>query len=65
MSKAQKGSDGAMNKEQVRLSLDLAMPCAPSPSPMPWQKYRSHVPLVLHDRTDEQPQETAHGSTVA
>jgi 2-isopropylmalate synthase len=20
-------------------------------SPMPWQKYRSHVPLVLHDRT--------------
>ena len=38
-----------MRKEQHRLS--LAMPCAPSPSPMPWQKYRSHVPLVLHDRT--------------
>ena len=53
MSKAQKGSDGAMSKEQGRLSLplDLAMPCAPSPSPMPWQKYRSHVPLVLRDRT--------------
>jgi 2-isopropylmalate synthase len=49
MSKAQKGSDGDMSMERDRLS--LAMPCAPSPSPMPWQKYRSHVPLVLHDRT--------------
>ncbi len=52
MSKARKGSDSDMSdisKERDRLS--LAMPCAPSPSPMPWQKYRSHVPLVLHDRT--------------
>ena len=66
MSKAQKGSDGAMNKEQVRLSLDLAMPCAPSPSPMPWQKYRSHVPLVLHDRTwpDRQFDSAPHWASV-
>ena len=27
----------------------LALPC--DPSPMPFDKYRSHVPLVLHDRT--------------
>ncbi len=27
----------------------LALPC--DPSPMPFGKYRSHVPLVLHDRT--------------
>ena len=27
----------------------LALPC--DPSPMPFEKYRSHVPLVLHDRT--------------
>ncbi|HUC04324.1 MAG TPA: 2-isopropylmalate synthase, partial [Acidimicrobiales bacterium] len=27
----------------------LALPC--DPSPMPFDRYRSHVPLVLHDRT--------------
>jgi 2-isopropylmalate synthase len=31
--------------------LALLPPCAPMASPMPWQKYRSHVPLVLPDRT--------------
>ncbi|HWD53719.1 MAG TPA: 2-isopropylmalate synthase [Acidimicrobiales bacterium] len=28
----------------------LALPCDPMTSPMPWDKYRSHVPLVLGDR---------------
>ncbi len=36
----------------------LALPC--DPSPMPFGKYRSHVPLVLHDRTWADRQFTAH-----
>jgi 2-isopropylmalate synthase len=44
---AQKGKGGdSARQEQAHLTL----PCDPSPSPMPWQKYRSHVPLVLGDR---------------
>jgi 2-isopropylmalate synthase len=39
---AQRTGGGA---EQAR----LALPC--DPSPMPFGKYRSHVPLVLHDRS--------------
>jgi 2-isopropylmalate synthase len=47
--KARKGKGGIAQQEQAR----LALPCdpVPSPSPMSWNKYRSHVPLVLHDRT--------------
>ncbi len=45
MAEGQKGSGGDV--ERGHLTLD--MPCAPSP--MPFDKYRSHVPLVLHDRT--------------
>jgi 2-isopropylmalate synthase len=39
----QKGSGDDMERGR------LALPC--DPSPMPFDKYRSHVPLVLHDRT--------------
>jgi 2-isopropylmalate synthase len=45
----QKGSGGDVSTDRGRLA--LAPPCAPMASPMPWQKYRSHVPLVLPDRT--------------
>ncbi len=38
-----------MSTDRDRLA--LALPCAPMASPMSWQKYRSHVPLVLRDRT--------------
>ena len=43
MATGQKGSgdDGERGR--------LALPC--DPSPMPFDKYRSHVPLVLADRT--------------
>ncbi|HXN62151.1 MAG TPA: 2-isopropylmalate synthase [Acidimicrobiales bacterium] len=43
MTEGQKGSGGDVERGH------LALPC--EPSPMPFDKYRSHVPLVLHDRT--------------
>ncbi len=43
MVEGQKGSGGDVERGH------LALPC--DPSPMPFDKYRSHVPLVLHDRT--------------
>ena len=43
MVEGQKGSGDDMERGR------LALPC--DPSPMPFDKYRSHVPLVLHDRT--------------
>ncbi len=43
MTKGQRGSGDDMERGH------LALPC--DPSPMPFGKYRSHVPLVLHDRT--------------
>ena len=43
MAEGQKGSGDDMERGH------LALPC--DPSPMPFGKYRSHVPLVLHDRT--------------
>jgi len=46
-----KGSGGGAERAEEQGHLHLTMPCAPMASPMPWQKYRSHVPLVLHDRT--------------
>jgi len=46
-----KGSGGGAERAKEQGHLHLTMPCAPLASPMPWQKYRSHVPLVLHDRT--------------
>ena len=52
---AQKGDGGNMHthtdNDTNRGHLALAMPCDPMASPMPWGKYRSHVPLQLHDRT--------------
>ena len=44
---AQKGNGGDVSRDRGH----LALPCDPMASPMPWGKYRSHVPLVLHDRT--------------
>ncbi|HEY3844628.1 MAG TPA: 2-isopropylmalate synthase [Acidimicrobiales bacterium] len=43
MTKEQRGSGDDMERGH------LALPC--DPSPMPFGRYRSHVPLVLHDRT--------------
>ena len=43
MAEGQRGSGDDMERGH------LALPC--DPSPMPFDKYRSHVPLVLHDRT--------------
>ena len=43
MVEGQKGSGGDVERGH------LALPC--DPSPMPFGKYRSHVPLVLSDRT--------------
>ena len=43
MAEGQKGSGDDVERGR------LALPC--DPSPMPFDKYRSHVPLVLHDRT--------------
>src|SRR5271154_2185328 len=43
MAEGQKGSGDDMERGH------LALPC--DPSPMPFDKYRSQVPLVLHDRT--------------
>src|ERR1700691_1340061 len=43
MAEAQRGSGDDMERGH------LALPC--DPSSMPFDKYRSHVPLVLHDRT--------------
>src|SRR5271155_386569 len=43
MVEGQRGSGDDMERGH------LALPC--DPSPMPFDKYRSHVPLVLHDRT--------------
>ena len=43
MAEGQRGSGDDMERGH------LALPC--DPSPMPFGKYRSHVPLVLHDRT--------------
>ena len=43
MAKGQKGSGDDVERGR------LALPC--DPSPMAFDKYRSHVPLVLHDRT--------------
>ena len=43
MAEGQKGSGGDVERGR------LALPC--DPSPMPFDKYRSHVPLVLADRT--------------
>ena len=43
MAEGQKGSGGDVERGR------LTLPC--DPSPMPFGKYRSHVPLVLHDRT--------------
>src|SRR3984885_12770011 len=43
MADGQRGSGGDVERGR------LALPC--DPSPMPFDKYRSHVPLVLHDRT--------------
>ena len=43
MAEGQKGSGDDMERGR------LALPC--DPSPMPFGKYRSHVPLVLGDRT--------------
>jgi 2-isopropylmalate synthase len=43
MAKEQKGSGDDIERGR------LALPC--DPSPMPFDKYRSHVPLVLGDRT--------------
>ena len=43
MVEGQKGSGGDVERGH------LALPC--DPSPMPFDKYRSHVPLVLPDRT--------------
>ena len=51
---AQKGEGGNVHKHTDNTDRGhqaLAMPCDPMASPMPWQKYRSHVPLQLHDRT--------------
>ena len=43
MAESRKGSGDDMERGH------LALPC--DPSPMAFDKYRSHVPLVLHDRT--------------
>ena len=43
MAEGQKGSGDDVERGR------LALPC--DPSPMPFGKYRSHVPLVLRDRT--------------
>ena len=43
MGEGQKGSGDDMERGR------LALPC--DPSPMPFEKYRSYVPLVLPDRT--------------
>jgi 2-isopropylmalate synthase len=43
MAEGQKGSGDDVERGH------LTLPC--DPSPMPFGKYRSHVPLVLHDRT--------------
>src|ERR1700761_8530771 len=43
MAEARKGTGDDVERGR------LTLPC--EPSPMPFDKYRSHVPLVLHDRT--------------
>ncbi len=51
---AQKGEGGNVHTHTDNTDRGhqaLAMPCDPMASPMPWLKYRSHVPLQLHDRT--------------
>ncbi len=48
---AQKGDGGDVSIDRGHQHLALAMPCDPMVSPMPFDKYRSHVPLQLHDRT--------------
>ena len=47
MGEGQKGSGDDVERGH------LILPC--DPSPMPFGKYRSHVPLVLHDRTARPP----------
>ncbi len=58
MAEGQKGSGGDVERGH------LTLPC--DPSPMPFEKYRSHVPLVLHDRTwpDQQFSRAPHWASV-
>src|ERR1700722_16976138 len=58
MAEGQKGSGGDVERGH------LTLPC--DPSPMPFEKYRSHVPLVLHDRTwpDRQFTQAPHWASV-